>query len=507
MASCLVILDEEFGVLLQRALRPLKCLSEAIRHLQNELKLYKRTLVPVFEKDGWYFTVINRDGVYFASIALLQDKLSPITLLEYLEQLHRLIKRSIGEKLNRINIADNFHLIFELIDETMDYGVIQITDYNILRDFMKVEVIKAEEKDGKDQQEKKKELDENSTYQDESFLNSHMVRTITSAISWRLKGINYSKNEFFLDVIESLEFTMDMRNKVVRNNVVTGVILCRCFLSGMPQLSIGLNKLSQRNVQFIKQLKFHQCVDLKRILEEDSNVVRFIPPDGEFELCRYRLKRSLKDEPVIKLQYFHTTFKSRKNPSRQDRVLLRLGITSHFRSQDKARSLRLKIPAGPLIKKWKVDLSKNPVFKSDIGDVVFNVTEGLILWEVHHLKGGHGEKIYELRCMFEIWDQELHEIEERRLRESMDPPPLRTGIPLEKVWEQFHPNSEEIRTEDQKVDPTVLVNMSFEIPYFAVSGLKVDYLKIEEPQLNYQSFPWIRYRTVGDKEYAYQVSF
>ena len=37
-------------------------------------------------------------------------------------------------------IVDNFPLIYELLDECMDFGVIQLTDYNILKEYIKMEV-------------------------------------------------------------------------------------------------------------------------------------------------------------------------------------------------------------------------------------------------------------------------------------------------------------------------------------------------------------------------------
>jgi len=45
------------------------------------------------------------------------------------------------------------------------------------------------------------------------------------------------------------------------------------------------------------------------------------------------------------------------------------------------------------------------------------------------------------------------------------------------------------------------IQVSFEIPYFTVSGIQVRYLKITEKS-GYQALPWVRYMTVsGD----YQV--
>lgn len=497
MASCLLILDEDHEILLQRILRPLDSLSDAIQNFQIKLLRSDSTLPPIFESDGWHYAIIRRDSLYFILVLQPSGSVSPLSLIQYLDQMYHLIRRFLGQKLNKINIKDNFHLIFELIDESIDFGIVQVTDYNIIHDFIKVQVITDEEKGEAKTNVITEEID-----QDEMFINSHIVRTITSAVSWRPKGINYGKNEFFLDIIERVEFLMDLELKVVRSNLINGTIVCRSYLSGMPILSIGLNKLMQKNVNFIKRLKFHQCVDLDTLMKAESPVIKFIPPDGEFELCKYSLNRPLKDNPLIKLESVNITTKPRKKTTNQDRLLLKICITSYFKTQDSAKDLEVKIPVSSLIKKWKIDLEKPPLFKSDIGDVLFNLTDGTILWNISHLKGGHGEKFYDLNCMFEIWDDEIHEMENRILRESMDPPPLRSGLKLEKIWRDFHDNTSEGSNKDQ----FSFIEMSFEIPYYAISGLKVEYIKIEEPQLNYQSFPWVRYKTSNDKEYAYQVS-
>ena len=138
------------------------------------------------------------------------------------------------------------------------------------------------------------------------------------AISWRTKGIHYAKNEFFLDVIERVQYLMDFEKGVIRKNLIHGEIVCRCYLSGMPKLKISINKILNRDPQFMSNSSFHQCVSLDSIntieKEEEKNSdddaglqaatdareIEFIPPDGEFVLCQYELKRHVKDAPMVR---------------------------------------------------------------------------------------------------------------------------------------------------------------------------------------------------------------
>lgn len=80
----------------------------------------------------------------------------------------------------------------------------------------------------------------------------------------------------------------------------------KSFLSGMPELKLGLNdKLlfeqtgrtsTKGKAVEMEDIKFHQCVRLARF--ENDRTISFIPPDGEFELMSYRLNTQV--EGLIK---------------------------------------------------------------------------------------------------------------------------------------------------------------------------------------------------------------
>ncbi|CAF5057663.1 unnamed protein product, partial [Rotaria socialis] len=74
-----------------------------------------------------------------------------------------------------------------------------------------------------------------------------------------------------------------------------GVIKMRVYLSGMPELRLGLNdkilfetsgRTKNKGVE-LEDVRFHQCVRLSRF--ENDRTISFVPPDGEFELMSYRL--------------------------------------------------------------------------------------------------------------------------------------------------------------------------------------------------------------------------
>ena len=126
---------------------------------------------------------------------------------------------------------------------------------------------------------------------------------VTNAVSWRSEGIRYRKNEVFLDVIESVNLLVNANGHVVRSEIV-GTIKMKCYLSGMPELRLGLNdkvmfetmgRTTRGKSIEMEDVKFHQCVRLSRF--ENDRTISFIPPDGEFELMSYRLNTQIK--PLI----------------------------------------------------------------------------------------------------------------------------------------------------------------------------------------------------------------
>ena len=62
----------------------------------------------------------------------------------------------------------------------------------------------------------------------------------TNIVSWRPEGIKHAKNEIFLDVIERLNILVSARGNVLSSEIL-GRVRMRSFLSGMPELKLGLN--------------------------------------------------------------------------------------------------------------------------------------------------------------------------------------------------------------------------------------------------------------------------
>ena len=148
------------------------------------------------------------------------------------------------------SIRDNFVIIYELLDEMMDFGYPQTTESKILQEYITQESHKLE-------------------------IQARPPIAVTNAVSWRSEGIRYRKNEVFLDVIESLNLLVSANGNVLRSEIL-GAIKMKCYLSGMPELRLGLNdkvmfettgRTTRGKAIEMEDVKFHQCV---RLLDKEK---------------------------------------------------------------------------------------------------------------------------------------------------------------------------------------------------------------------------------------------
>lgn len=63
---------------------------------------------------------------------------------------------------------------------------------------------------------------------------------MTGQIGWRREGIKYRRNELFLDVLESVNLLMSPQGQVLSAHV-SGRVVMKSYLSGMPECKFGMN--------------------------------------------------------------------------------------------------------------------------------------------------------------------------------------------------------------------------------------------------------------------------
>nr|KAF6283228.1 adaptor related protein complex 1 subunit mu 1 [Pipistrellus kuhlii] len=275
-ASAVYVLDLKGKVLICRNYRGDVDMSE-VEHFMPILmeKEEEGMLSPILAHGGVRFMWIKHNNLYL--VATSKKNACVSLVFSFLYKVVQVFSEYFKE-LEEESIRDNFVIIYELLDELMDFGYPQTTDSKILQEYITQEGHKLETGAPRP------------------------PATVTNAVSWRSEGIRYRKNEVFLDVIESVNLLVSANGNVLRSEIV-GSIKMRVFLSGMPELRLGLNdkvlfdntgRGKSKSVE-LEDVKFHQCVRLSRF--ENDRTISFIPPDGEFELMSYRLNTHVK--PLI----------------------------------------------------------------------------------------------------------------------------------------------------------------------------------------------------------------
>lgn len=333
--------------------------------------------------------------------------------------MHRL--SSYFGELNEEAIRDNFVIIYELLDEIMDFGYPQVTEEKILKEFITQEGFRGE-----------------------SAVAPKPPVALTTAVGWRPEGIVHRKNEIFLDVVERLSLLVSSTGQVLRSEI-RGTLYMKSFLSGMPDLRLGLNDKLMLNATGkgaqgkggkaveMEDVKFHQCVRLSRF--EHDRTISFIPPDGSFELMTYRMNTTVK--PLI---WAEVTFESQTRSKLEFLVKVR----SQFKSRSTANNVEVVIPVP--------DDVASPQFKASVGTVTYVPDKDCIIWSIKSFYGG---REHTLKAQFSL------------------------------------PSTSKSGESDGWKKP---MEVRFEIPYFTVSSLSIRYLRIVEKS-GYSALPWVRYLT------------
>ncbi|KYO40297.1 AP-1 complex subunit mu-2 isoform X1 [Alligator mississippiensis] len=371
------------------------------------------TLTPLLTHGHVHFLWIQHANLYL--VATTRKNANASLVYTFLYKMVEVFSEYFKE-LEEESVRDNFVIVYELLDELMDFGFPQTTDSKILQEYITQESNK---------------LDTGR---------SRVPTTVTNAVSWRSEGLRYKKNEVFIDVIESVNLLVSATGSVLLSEVV-GSIKLKVFLSGMPELRLGLNDRilfeltgrpggKNKSVE-LEDVKFHQCVRLSRF--DADRTISFVPPDGDFELMSYRLNTQVK--PLIWIESVIEKFS-------HSRVEIMVKAKGQFKKQSVANGVEITVPVPS-----DVD---SPKFKASMGSAKYVPERNVVLWSIKSFPGG---KEYLLRAHF--------------------------GLPS-------------VEREEDEGRPPIAVR--FEIPYFTVSGIQVRYMKIIEKS-GYQALPWVRYIT------------
>ncbi|RLV95813.1 AP-2 complex subunit mu [Spathaspora sp. JA1] len=417
------------------------------------------TKSPVLTLGSTSFIYIKSGSIWICAVTRSNQDCA--TILEYLYKLETLLRIATmdkrgGDTLTDEALINNFNLVYEIIDESCDFGFPTNLDLSYLKNFVTClnesdKAFKLVRKSSLLKLESNKASSKPSTSS-----SSGSPPPLASNITWRSQGLKYRRNEIFLRVTEKVNVLMNAQSDVVRS-YIDGSIQMKTHLSGMPSCRFGFNestvlvnyKSSSPDNQYeqdggfvvLEDSKFHQCVDLKTF--DNERVIQFVPPDGEFQLMSYNCHSS------INLPF-------RIYPHVQDigrnKLVYKIVIKSFFPVKLPATDVVLKIPTPKSV--------SSKLIQNSMGKAKYHPEEHAILWKFNKFFGGQ-EQV--LNAEIEL-----------------------SGESDELLYWTRPP-----------------ITLDFVLDMFSCSGLTVKFLRVQEKS-NYKTLKWVKYTSqAGSYEIRY----
>ena len=374
---------------------------------------------------------------HFPSLCLTQT-LTRSHFLQLLSKIAKVFKDYCGT-LSEESIRKNFILLYELLDELLDYGYPQVTQTENLKAFVYNEPIVVSPVADTGKMINPKTASANAVH-----------KPVISSVDTEGRKTSLSanqKNEIFVDILERLSVLFS-NNGYVLNSTIDGCIQMKSYLAGNPQLRLALNEdlAVGKNTSSVygsgvtvDDINFNDCVNLSEW--EHGRTLSFYPPDGEFILLNYRMTGE-----------FKTPF--RIFPSIEEVETNKLEIAVHVRAE---------IPENHFGANVSIEVPMPQSTTAATCQVVSTPSA----------TGVHAEYVSHERKLF--WTlKKFPGCTEQTMRAKV----TLSG-----------PCTSQIRRE---IGP---INMNFEIPMYNVSSLQVRYLRIAENMPGYTPYRWVRYVT------------
>uniref|UniRef100_A0AAZ3QDK5 MHD domain-containing protein n=1 Tax=Oncorhynchus tshawytscha TaxID=74940 RepID=A0AAZ3QDK5_ONCTS len=330
------------------------------------------------------FFHVKRSNIWLAAVT--KQNVNAAMVFEFLYKMCDVMTAYFG-KISEENIKNNFVLIYELLDEILDFGYPQNSETGALKTFITQTGIKSQSKEEQ----------------------SQITSQVTGQIGWRREGIKYRRNELFLDVLESVNLLMSPQGQVLSAHV-SGRVVMKSYLSGMPECKFGMN---------------------------DKIVIDKQGKGGASEEAAGKRYRTTKDI-ILPFRVIPLVREVGRT-----KLEVKVVIKSNFKPSLLAQKIEVRIPTPLNTSGVQVICMK--------GKAKYKASENAIVWKIKRMAG---------------------------MKES-----------------QISAEIELLPTNDKKKWARPPISMNFEVP-FAPSGLKVRYLKVFEPKLNYSDhdvIKWVRY--------------
>ncbi|CAN0873421.1 AP-4 complex subunit mu [Linum grandiflorum] len=375
--------------------------------------------------------------------------MSPSLVLELLQRIARVIKDYLGI-LNEDSFRKNFVLVYELLDEVIDFGYVQTTSTEVLKSYVFNEPIVI----------------------DAVRLQPPNPASIFMQGTKRMPGTAVTKSvvanepggrkreEIFVDIIEKISVTFSSSGYILTSEI-DGTIQMKSYLSGNPEIRLALNEdltigtnggrsnydyrsSSGSGSVILDDCNFHESVRLDSF--DLDRTLSLVPPDGEFPVMNYRMTQEFKSP-------FRINTLIEEAGSLRAEVILK--FSAEFPSSITANTIIVQMPLPKYTARATFELEPGAVGQT----TDFKESTKKLEWGLKKVSGG-SEHTLRAKLTF---SQELHG----------------------NITKEAGP-----------------VSMTFTIPMYNVSKLQVKYLQIAKKSSSYNPYRWVRYVTQANSYVA-----
>eukprot|EP00949_MAST-11_sp_MAST-11-sp1_P004252 g4252.t1 len=237
---------------------------------------------PAFNIDGINFLFIKQNSLFLACTT--RFNVCPSMMLELLNRIARVIKDYCGV-LSEESIRKNFILVYELLDEMLDFGYVQGTSTEQLKAYVYNDPLPVGPAAAPRVSMRMGKKTKHSS-------------AVQKPISMRHERDKNKRNEIFVDILERLTVTFNSTGYIIASEI-DGCIQMKSYLSGNPRLSLALNEglqigghntgggIGAGQTVALDAANFHENVNLDDF--EATRTMTINPPEGEFTVMNYRV--------------------------------------------------------------------------------------------------------------------------------------------------------------------------------------------------------------------------
>lgn len=311
-----------------------------------------RDVHPVLTAPKHYLIHIFRDNLFY--LVTVTAEVAPMSVIELLHKIADIFIEYFA-KATESTLKQNFATIYQLLDEILDHGYPYITESNALTSLIAPPTLAQKMV---------------SAVTGQSGVSQKIGGGMLTNMPWRKGGVKYTNNEIYFDIVEEINTILDRKGKPIFTDV-HGHIECICRLSGTPDLELFLSDPS-----ILADCSFHQSV--RHSPWQKKKIISFVPPDGKFTLCSYRLANQL---PIVPPFFFKKDIHYGRYSGRVDIMIGQRPSGSNLQKVASMKGkelvveeMRVTIPFPTFVK--STDL------KVDQGKLTYDETSKVCVWEV-----------------------------------------------------------------------------------------------------------------------------